>query len=211
MQLNDTTCKKIIQHYDYQVKLSFNLMLSLNKTNIQSFITMNKLHFFVLALFLSIIFVSCNEKTDVIPNQSEFVNITIPDMYQTDYSTARTESDETHEVVARIIRKDGTEVVGKMRITFPSSDQEKLTKFEMSSNLIEEANLSSDFWIQLAKKKSSNKVQKVESSCIASCQEQYTDKDGNKIEGRGACKAECWAKTAAAVITAAAAVIAVIG
>lgn len=33
-------------------------------------------------------------------------------------------------------------------------------------------------------------------ACIADCNERYTDENGNKIPGRGWCKAGCWGQTA---------------
>jgi hypothetical protein len=32
-------------------------------------------------------------------------------------------------------------------------------------------------------------------ACIEWCNDHYTDSDGNKIPGRGACKANCWVDT----------------
>ncbi|SHJ17664.1 hypothetical protein SAMN04488096_109147 [Mesonia phycicola] len=34
------------------------------------------------------------------------------------------------------------------------------------------------------------------SKCIEACKDKYTDEDGNKIKGRGSCKANCWVDTA---------------
>jgi hypothetical protein len=32
-------------------------------------------------------------------------------------------------------------------------------------------------------------------ACIEGCKDKYTDEDGNKIKGRGACKGNCWVDT----------------
>ena len=37
-------------------------------------------------------------------------------------------------------------------------------------------------------------------NCIEMCKDKYTDSDGNKIKGRGACKANCWVDTIVEVL-----------
>ncbi|MGR7812210.1 hypothetical protein [Lacinutrix undariae] len=44
-------------------------------------------------------------------------------------------------------------------------------------------------------------------ACIQGCITKYTDENGEKIKGRGACKANCWVSTAVDVIKAAATII----
>jgi len=80
--------------------------------------------------------------------------------------------------------------------------------FEMaSSNLISETNLSSDFWLNNSGSNSQSNG-RIKSSCIASCQKQFTDDNGDKIKGRGAYKAECWAQTAIKVAAVMVAIVA---
>ncbi len=98
-----------------------------------------------------------------------------------------------------VVDEDGQEVYGKMKISFPDNDEEKLVSMSFTSNIFDETKLDRQFMMNY------NNLNR--SSCIASCQEKFTDSEGNKIKGRGACKAECWAKTAAAVGAAVAAII----
>ncbi|WP_127845536.1 hypothetical protein [Psychroflexus aestuariivivens] len=37
--------------------------------------------------------------------------------------------------------------------------------------------------------------------CIESCKDKYTDANGNKIRGRGGCKANCWVDTGVKILT----------
>lgn len=39
-------------------------------------------------------------------------------------------------------------------------------------------------------------------ACIEWCNDEYTDSDGNKIPGRGSCKANCWVDTVIRVVDA---------
>lgn len=38
------------------------------------------------------------------------------------------------------------------------------------------------------------------SECIENCNDKYTDKEGNKKKGRGACKFNCWVETVKEII-----------
>jgi hypothetical protein len=42
------------------------------------------------------------------------------------------------------------------------------------------------------------------SDCISGCNSSFTDDNGDKISGRGACKGNCWVDTAVRVLEAAA-------
>ncbi|GET45473.1 hypothetical protein [Capnocytophaga felis] len=46
------------------------------------------------------------------------------------------------------------------------------------------------------------------SDCIEKCNDKYTDEDGNKIEGRGKCKFNCWVDTGIKILTVAATIAA---
>lgn len=46
--------------------------------------------------------------------------------------------------------------------------------------------------------------------CIAGCNDKYTDENGNKIRGRGACKANCWVETAVRILEAVAKIAAAV-
>lgn len=38
------------------------------------------------------------------------------------------------------------------------------------------------------------------SACLKDCHERFTDENGDKIKGRGACKAGCWVDTVVKVV-----------
>ncbi len=157
---------------------------------------------FLSALLIVTFVGACADQSDVAaPSFNEFTEVAIPDAYRSHLiQNGRFSSDEVeiHEVDVKITREDGTEVIGKMRFTMPASGEETLVAFEMTSDLFDGTGLSPDFWI------SNPGIDgaldgRIASSCIASCQKEFTDKDGNKIKGRGVCKANCWLETAAKV------------
>lgn len=135
-----------------------------------------------------------------------FIEFSIPSVYQyedSDLATSKGNFGLEEEVIKlKAIDENGKEIIGYARFTMPDNADEKLIKAELTSNIVEGLNLTNDFW---EKALASNKdVEYGKSSCIASCHSTYTDANGDKIKGRGWCKAQCWA---AAVASAAAAVI----
>jgi len=156
-------------------------------------------------LLFAIAFAACNEQEDLVASEPEFVDVVIPELHKSHNSNGRTSSanSDIHEIDVKLIKEDGTEVLGKMRFTMPD---QKLEKFEMTDNLFDETGLEPDFWVDY-KSNSTTSSRSYSDSCIADCHDEFTDDEGNKIKGRGWCKAGCWAKTAAKVAAAAAAVI----
>ena len=75
----------------------------------------------------------------------------------------------------------------------------------MTGNIFKETNLTIDFFANKTNLNRSNVLQK--GSCIATCFKEFTDKDGEKVKGRGWCKAGCWADT---IVKVAATVVAII-
>jgi len=158
---------------------------------------------FLLFLFVLVISFSCNEKFENQLIEDEFTSILIPDEYKFNPSGSRVSDLDVESIEADIIVTtiQGQEIKGKARIVLPESDSESIVSLEFSNNLFEEIDIEPDFWI-------SNSNARVKSSCIAHCQEVFTDDDGKKREGRGRCKLNCWIATAAAVAVAVAAIVA---
>lgn len=84
------------------------------------------------------------------------------------------------------VGEDGNEIYGKIRFTMPSTCEETLIKLEITKNIFEQTELDSDFLLEA---QDEGLLYRLKSSCIASCQEKFTDENGDKIKGRGACKA----------------------
>lgn len=174
-----------------------------NKKNL----TMKISSFKILILFVIFAWINsgCKKEQDIQADQEIFTNVMLPDFMK---SNLKIESVVFEVVEAKIIVLDesGSEVHGYIRFTLPDSNDESIIKLEISNNIFEQTSLKSDFLI-IAQEK--GQLDATKSSCVASCQEKFTDADGNKIKGRGWCKAECWAQTiikAAAVVVAIAAI-----
>ena len=170
---------------------------------------MRNLKIYLCVILFSIAFIGCDEQNDLTPSEPDFVEVSIPDAYKATYPNGRTTSEDSdiYEMDVKVIKDDGTEVIGKMRFTMPATSDEMLERFELTSNLISETDLSSDFWINNSGSNSQSNG-RIQGSCIASCQEAFTDDEGDKIKGRGACKAECWAQTAIKVAAVVVAIVA---
>jgi len=159
---------------------------------------------FLIAITAFIVFISCNDDSRTIEkNLDEFKSIAIPSTYQTSPNSGRSSEEDVDVEILPIsfTLENGKVIEGSMRFTMPATDEGSLINFEISSNLIEESGLSTDFWSDYYKKTSNGRV--ASSSCTADCQKQYTDENGNKIKGRGGCKAECWVKAVAPIVAAA--------
>ena len=82
-------------------------------------------------------------------------------------------------------------------------ESETLIKYTPSEDLLNLMNLNEIEFEQFLKDTmgasyylESDKIAKGDhSECIDGCNEEYTDSDGNKIKGRGACKANCWLRS----------------
>ena len=143
---------------------------------------------------------SCSKETVEEPEiKTAYTDIPIPNKYISQSCDSECEITETDIIVTTA---DGKQIEGKIRITSPIDAPDYLIQFELSSNIVQEATIDPNSWVE-----NDNSPHRIKSSCIASCQEKFTDKEGNKIKGRGRCKAGCWAKTAAQVLTAVSAIV----
>ena len=173
---------------------------------------MRNLKILFTATLFAIVFTACDEQTELTPPppESEFVQVEIPDSFAHDISNGRThEVVETEIMDIKVTTNTGQEVFGQIRFTMPSTSEETLINLEITNNLIEETELTPDFWINYNSSENlSSRV--LSSSCIADCHAQNPrendDRDNSKNKNhidRFWCKVECWAKI---IIPAAAAV-----
>lgn len=142
---------------------------------------------------------SCSKETVEEPViETAYTNIPIPNKYIAEGCESECETTETDIIVTTA---DGNQFEGKIRITTPIDNPDYLIQFELSSNIIQEAAIDPNSWID-----NDTSPHRLKASCIASCQKEFTV-DGKKVKGRGRCKAGCWAKTAAQVLTAVSAIL----
>lgn len=151
---------------------------------------------------------SCSDSQETM-NNDEFLEIEIPTQFssksQADYAKGSSNDLDVQVMTIQVTDKEGNVSTGKIRFTMPESHGDYLHKLEMTSNIFEETDLKPDFFINKINLARSNVLQK--GSCIADCHKQFTDKDGNKIKGRGWCKAGCWVDTLVKVATVVVAVV----
>lgn len=144
---------------------------------------------------------ACSKETVEEPEvKTAYIDVPIPNKYLSQSCDVECETTENDIIVTT---KDGRQIEGKVRITSPIDNPDYLIQFELSSNIFQETTMDPNFWVE-----NDNSPYRLKASCIASCHDEYTNDDGSKVKSRGACKAGCWVKTAAAVITAAASFVA---
>lgn len=165
----------------------------------------------LLSLTLTVIFSCSNDSKSI--QSDEFTSIEIPQSFKSKTNVKESiNNNKEYEIETlniEVTDKNGNVAIGQMRFTMPENHGEYLQKLEITSNIFKETNLEPDFFVNQQNLKTSGVLQKA--SCIADCHKAFTDKEGNKIKGRGWCKAGCWAKTVATVALAVAGVIKAVG
>ena len=134
-----------------------------------------------------------NKQSDNLKS-SGFTLMSVPSEYQTD-NYGNTSLESTLHTVDIEVTENGTTYIGSMTVDLADTD-ESLIELKISNNILYNTSLTSNFWTN--HNEPDNAAKKDEHvSCIADFQDTFTDENGEKIKGRGACKAECWANTAA--------------
>ncbi|KPM33000.1 Hypothetical protein I595_1427 [Croceitalea dokdonensis DOKDO 023] len=154
--------------------------------------------------FIILFGISCTEeKQESLEEVAElsFMEFTIPKeyIYTPESSSKGTAELEVETVKLTFTDENGNEIIGYARFTMPSNSDEQLVKAEFTVNIMNDLQLNSDFWETTM---SANIGLANKSSCVASCHDEFTDDEGNKIKGRGWCKAQCWAAAVAVVVAA---------
>ena len=96
-----------------------------------------------------------------------------------------------------------------------NTNSEEVVAIKASENLLDYLNMTDDelesyVFEQMRTEAQGNESSHDHSSCIQGCIENYTNEDGTKKPGRGACKFNCWVSTAVQIIQAIAPVLAVL-
>ena len=161
---------------------------------------MRKLRTMLFTMLFAIAFMACNEQSDLNPTEPEFVEVSIPDAYKSS-TNGRTSSEDVDDVIldVQITTTDGKEIVGKIHLVMP--DDESLSYFAMTENLLQETGLSADYWIESFNSSSPN-------GRIARTQGCFGDCPDKGEEGRGTCRAVCWLDIAVKVATIVAVIVA---
>lgn len=138
-------------------------------------------------LAMSLIMFSCNEDND----KAEVVN-----------EIKRT---ETITLPAKGGENARGEISGTIEFTF-DENSEVVTNIAMSPNLSAYLDLTDDQLEQMVEAQvlgeGDNKDKHDHATCISGCNAAYTNADGTKKPGRGACKFNCWVSTTVQLVKA---------
>ncbi len=131
---------------------------------------------FVLGLFSW----NCSQQTVVSEPEYEFTEVAIPDNLKSDLKVAV--ETETFEDDIMLMTKEGKEVYGKVRLTFPVNDDYSVVKAELTNNIFQETGLSADFWLRSELNGNLKSLKNV-GACLVACK---------KADHPGWCKIGCW-------------------
>ncbi len=118
----------------------------------------------------------------------EFVDIAIPDIYKSNLKS--TYEEETLEEFVTILNKEGKEITGKLRITLPITDGCKIVKLELTENILQETDITTDFLVEYANGSNLKSTKNV-ADCFETC-------DGRNREGW--CKFWCVVEVLTSVV-----------
>jgi len=159
------------------------------------------------AIIISFLFLACNDtEVENLDSDVNYIDLEIPNSISYG-SNFRTEDIETEEVLVEIIVLNSLneEIEGELIVSLPVDNDDYLVSMKVSDNIVNALGSDYDYWSNL---QGIDNQRLLKSSCIADCQEAFTDDEGNKIKGRGACKAGCWAKIAIAAAAVVATIVA---
>lgn len=162
---------------------------------------------FLSAIIISFLFLACNDtQVENLDKDLKFIDLEIPNSISYG-SNFRTNDVETSEIIVEIVVLNSLneEIEGELIVTLPEDNDDYLVSMKVSDNIVNALGTDYDYWSDL---QDLDNQRLLKSSCIADCQEAFTDDDGNKINGRGACKAGCWAKIAIAAAAVVATIVA---
>lgn len=128
-----------------------------------------------------------------------YVKMDLPASMQSKYTT-RTTTYETITKDVTVTSKDGkVSQKGKVRMVIPDKG-EGLISMEFTENILTVGKFKADALVTASAKAKSSEVPEGLTACLAWCNENYTDANGEKIRGRGSCKFGCWLGTTIRVI-----------
>lgn len=162
---------------------------------------------FLSAIIISFLFLACNDtEVENLDTDLKFIDLEIPNSISYG-NNFRTKDVETEDVIVEIsvLNSLNEEIEGELIVTLPVNNDDYLVSMKVSDNIVEALGSDYDYWSNLH---GLDNQRLLKSSCIADCQEAFTDDEGNKIKGRGACKAGCWAKIAIAAAAVVATIVA---
>ena len=143
---------------------------------------------------------SCSKSKEEKPKELDYVDVELPSALKSALKAAG--EVQIFEKDIKVIKDDGTEVIGKMRFAIPENDDFTLVAFEMTSNIFEETNLTPDFWVTQGDEAALKSAMGI-GSCLKNCKEGH-----EKGEGRGWCRTDCWAELAVKIATVVVAIVA---
>ena len=169
---------------------------------------LQKIYFLGLSLLtFGLFFISCHndekDSTATIQQRPSMINLNLP-YYSNNYD----EENLVTETGAFNFVSNGLNYVTDIHITYDDLN-DNLVQISISDNYIRETGVTkeeieSTFITELNNNKDENGGPKLSehAACIQWCVKVYTDENGNKIKGRGACKANCWVDTAVRILEA---------
>ncbi|WP_298144947.1 hypothetical protein [Flavobacterium sp.] len=135
--------------------------------------------------FLSIFFIHA-----AVAQTYEFENMKIPAEY---FDSSTDLEIFTFDVLVSSLDGKVSEK-GQVRIS-TSASENKIGKIEFSKNILQIGGFKNDYFIRNPQLFQQAVSRESHSQCIDRCNKDYTGPNGEKLPGRGWCKAGCWLNT----------------
>lgn len=129
--------------------------------------------------------------------QSNFVKMNLPRSLQ---STSKSYETITKDVTRT--DRGGKTIKGQVRLSIPDNGF-GLVSAEFTANLLDSKLITPDFFVSYAREGDPTggllDPNFSLETCLQGCQERFSDPNGGRLPGRGACKFNCWLVAAARV------------
>ncbi|MCF6240973.1 MAG: hypothetical protein L3J74_06455 [Bacteroidales bacterium] len=125
----------------------------------------------ILSISLSLFTMNCNQNNETIEPEYQFTEIEVPSIYRSELKSTNIDYEIVEDAIT-FETKSGEKVYGKIRVTFPYNDSNKVIKVELTKNIMEKLNLDTDFFKKYYDTSLKNTSEDNLGDCFVSCEGQ---------------------------------------
>ncbi|MFD2696584.1 hypothetical protein ACFSQ0_01115 [Mesonia sediminis] len=157
---------------------------------------------------LLLVLLSCSNEPTIVESNSKKVQNSEVFMQKNNYENQSQSEISIYEIERPYYIESLDEEISILFTIGISEEDDDLHFFEVSENILNITGLSkAELELEVIESTHSdpenpNEDLSPHAKCIEDCKDKYTDEYGNKINGRGTCKANCWVDTAIRVLDA---------
>ena len=157
---------------------------------------------------LLLVLLSCSNEPTIVESNSKKVQNSEVFMQKNNYENQSQSEISIYEIERPYYIESLDEEISILFTIGISEEDDDLHFFEVSENILNITGLSkNELELEVIESTHSdpenpNEDLSPHAKCIEGCKDKYTDENGNKKNGRGSCKANCWVDTAIRVLDA---------